>query len=166
MWSALLPLTPLHAATVQQGLLTALVVGFNWVILVMIIPSAIGFWWRYLAPCEAKSFLCCLSCCDKDDEEEEEADKDGERRPKSRRVSDFVLSRIGADQRRDPFKRDGDSPAYVEPPRFSQATFDETIEDEEDEGSSTSMAFFPPFLSCVFWALDRSKYVLSFTGCV
>jgi hypothetical protein len=29
------------------GLLTALVVGFNWIILVMIIPSAIGFWWRY-----------------------------------------------------------------------------------------------------------------------
>jgi hypothetical protein len=41
------------------GLLTALVVGLNWIILVMIIPSAIGFWWRYLAPCKATTFLCC-----------------------------------------------------------------------------------------------------------
>ena len=33
----------------------------------MIIPTAIGFWWRYLAPCEAKTFLCFCTATAKDE---------------------------------------------------------------------------------------------------
>lgn len=49
------------------GLLTALVISANYVLLVLLIPPVLGFWWKYIEPTEAKVLaaimrVCCCPC--------------------------------------------------------------------------------------------------------
>ena len=119
------------------GLFTALVIVANYIILVMLLPASLGFWWRYVAPWEAKVMIFCIGCYvykfvdDQVDPADPEAANDSPdsdastpnaRRRSSTRVrkpSNYIMSRIGADQRVDPLKVNDGPPDYVDPPKYS-----------------------------------------------
>lgn len=105
------------------GLYTALVIVANYLILIMLIPTSLGFWWRYLAPCEAKLFICCTSALptsdSTSDDPAEEGDPDSYAGQRTRKPSNFVMSRIGADQKSDPLKINSCPPNYVTPPDYN-----------------------------------------------
>jgi hypothetical protein len=61
------------------GLLTALVIIMNYVLLLLLIPTSIGFWWRYLAPLEAKVYLLISCQCFCKHANDEEGDEESER---------------------------------------------------------------------------------------
>ena len=151
-------------ALADFGLYTALVIVANYVILLLMLVSSLGFWWRYVAPWEAKVMIFCIGCfayhfpgntVDSDPEDAYDPDapnsdapagtqnERSKKRPQ-RRGSKFIMSRIGADQRSDPLKVHAAPPDYVNPPDYSTeespASRQEAYRHEADRYRSTLKA--------------------------
>ena len=110
------------SALYNFGLFTALVILANYIILIILLPASLGFWWRYVAPWEAKVMIICIGCYvfkfpgnDAQVAPENDPDPDAptahapkKNSTRARRPSNYIMSRIGADQKFDPLNIDAE----------------------------------------------------------